>query len=398
MKFVSLPTITASTRLKSASGYFFFVVMAIAAQTSVAAERVALSTPRAAPAIEAEAWALMEQSSGWVVTSESADITFPPASITKLMSNYVIFKALDAKQIALSDEVNISEKAWRSEGSRMFAEVNSKVSLEHLLKSTIIQSGNDAAIALAEHLSGSEVRFADLMNKAAINLGMTQSRFGNATGLPAADHFMSAMDILTLSAAIIEEFPDFYPWYAIKEYEHNGIKQYNRNKLLWTDPTIDGLKTGYTSAAGYCLVATAVRGDTRWLAVVLGAEGERVREREVMKLIDFGYANFDVFETLDQQGGVTGVPVIDGESKQVRLKPAAPVHVVVPRGRRDDLETKFQIAPEFTAPISYGDPMGIATLYLDGQPLTDVSLIAMSDIPRAGFLQRTLDSITRLWE
>jgi len=222
---------------------------------------------------------LMDMNSGWVVAGKNAREPLSPASITKLMMNYVVFSKLKSGDINFTDQVSISEKAWRAEGSRMFADVNTRIELKHLLKSTVIQSGNDASIALAEYVGGSELGFSELMNHAASELGLQDSHFVNSTGLTAQGHYMSASDVAALSAAIIRDFPDFYPWYAEKEYTHNNIRQQNRNRLLWKDSSVDGLKTGYTEAAGYCLVGTAKRNGQRWIAVVLACKCKSLRRR-----------------------------------------------------------------------------------------------------------------------
>lgn len=356
-----------------------------------------VKTSLAAPELDVKAWALMEVNSGWVVAGENIDEKLPPASITKLMSNYVVFAKLANGDVNFKDQVSISEQAWRAEGSRMFADVNTTIELEHLLKSTIIQSGNDAAIALAEYVGGSEASFAQMMNQAASELGLTNSYFENSTGLPAPDHLMSAADIATLSAALIKDFPEFYDWYSIKEYTHNSITQYNRNKLLWKDSTIDGLKTGHTNAAGYCLVGTAKRKGQRWIAVVLGSEGEREREQAVLSLINFAYAAYQPGKLLDQQEGIASVDVYGGEADQVRLQATNAANVVVPKGRLEDIKTELLVSPYFEAPIEVGQPMGIASLTLDGEPLLDIPLISMSTIANGSWWKRIKDSIRLRW-
>jgi len=345
------------------------------------------------PEIDARAWVLMELNSGWVVAGHNARQPMPPASITKLMMNYVLFSRLQTGDLKSSDQVPISERAWRAEGSRMFADVNSRVELGHLLKSTIVQSGNDAAVALAEFTAGSELGFAQLMNQVGIKLGLQDSHFVNSSGLPAKGHVMSASDIAALSAAIIKDFPEFYPWYAEREYTHNGITQYNRNKLLWRDDSVDGLKTGHTDAAGYCLVGSAVRNKQRWIAVVLGAESERSRERAVMSLLNYGFAAYRPLTLLDKQGGLASAPVYGGEVDEVRLQVAQAVSVVVPSGREGDVMTDLRFSPYFKAPIDVGQAMGVASLSLDGEPLMDVPLISMSAIKTGGWWKRLVDSI-----
>jgi D-alanyl-D-alanine carboxypeptidase (penicillin-binding protein 5/6) len=351
-----------------------------------------------APPLDVAAWALLEVNSGWVVAGANTRQPLPPASITKLMMNYVVFNRLKSGDINFEDQVPISEAAWRAEGSRMFADVDTKIELKHLLKSTIIQSGNDAAIALAEYVGGSEIGFAQLMNQAARELGLQDSHFVNSTGLPAPGHMMSASDIAALSAAIIKEHPDYYEWYAEKSYTHNNITQYNRNKLLWKDSTIDGLKTGFTEAAGYCLVGSSTRAGQRWIAVVLGAESIRARETAVLNLLNYAYAAYSPITMLDQQGGIAGAPVYGGEVELVRLQSAKVASIVVPAGRGDDVEMDLQYSPYFEAPISVGQSMGLVTLTLDGNHLADVPLVSMSAIKRGGVWKRFTDSIKLRWK
>lgn len=354
------------------------------------------------PDIDAKAWVLYEINSGSVVASRNPDLALPPASITKLMMNYVLFSRLESGELRSSDMVPISEQAWRAEGSRMFADVNTRIELGHLLKSTIIQSGNDAAIALAEFTGGSEFAFAQLMNQEARKLGLDHSNFVNSTGLPAEGHLMSALDIAKLSAAIIKEYPEQYAWYAEKAYTHNEITQYNRNKLLWKDDSVDGLKTGYTEASGYCLVGSAKRAKQRWIAVVMGAKSQVAREAAVLELLNYGFNYFDATEQLNQQGGLTSVKVYGGEADQVLLQASAPANVVVPKGRQSEIKTTLHHSPYFEAPIEVGQPMGLAQLTLDGETLIEVPLIATSQINAAGWWKRFVDSIKlrakQFWE
>ncbi len=366
--------------------------------TSVRAAYVA-DVPVAAelPEIEATAWALMEMNSGWIVANENANKPLPPASITKLMAKYVLFSELKKGTISLEDSVPISEEAWRAEGSRMFADVNTRIGLEPLLKSMVVQSGNDASIALAEYVGGSEPAFAALMNKAARELGLKHSRFMNSTGLPAENHLMSSTDILSLSAAIIREFPEFYSWFAIKSYRHNNITQYNRNKLLWKDSTVDGLKTGYTEAAGYCLVASAKRGEQRWIAVVMGTESAKARERAVRELLEFGFRNFASVSLLNEQGGLANVQVYGGDVDELMLQVAQPANVVIPIGREADIEQLIEHSLYLEAPIKAGEAAGLARLMLDGREIYSTPLIAMSTIKQAGWWKGLMDSIKLRW-
>ena len=345
------------------------------------------------PVVDAKAWALLEYNSGMLVVGNNSELPHPPASITKLMTNYVVFEALRNGGITLADDVSISEKAWRTEGSRMFAKVDSTVKLKHLLKSTVIQSGNDAAVALAEHVAGSELGFAALMNQAAVKLGLNQSQFINSTGLPANEHRMSAQDIAILAAAIIRDYPEYYPWYSEQVYTHNNISQYNRNKLLWNDSSVDGLKTGHTEAAGYCLVGSAKRNGQRWIAVVLGSSDERSREKAVLTLLDFAFTAYKSVRLLDQQGGLASVAVYQGEVDEVLLQANGGVDLVVPAGRHNDVTTEFQLSPYYLAPIEIGQSMGVAVLSLDNKPLANVPLVAMSNIKSGGIWKSLVDSV-----
>jgi len=346
-----------------------------------------------APEINAVSWVLMEINSGWVVASKDARQLLPPASITKLMTNYVVFSKLQAGDISFTDQVPISEKAWRAEGSRMFADVDTQIELKHLLKSTVIQSGNDAAIALSEYIAGSELGFSQLMNRTAIALGLQDSHYANSTGLPAPGHVMSASDIAALSAAIIKNYPDFYAWYSEKAYTHNNITQYNRNKLLWKDKSVDGLKTGYTEAAGYCLVGSAERNGQRWIAVVLGSESERTREREVLNLLNYAFAAYKPLTLLNEQGGLVSAPVYGGEVDEVRMQASNSLNIVVPKGRESDVVTELQYSPYFQAPIEIGQAMGVAALLLDGETIAEVPLVATSAIKKGSWWKRFVDDL-----
>jgi len=350
-----------------------------------------------APSVDAEAWALMEMNSGWIVSSKNPKVARAPASITKLMANYVIFSELTKGTVAMQDMVPISEDAWRAEGSRMFADVNTRIPFELLLKSMVIQSGNDASIALAEFVGGSEPAFAALMNKSARELGLRDSFFVNSTGLPAENHSMTAVDMLTLSAAIIRDFPQFYPWYSQKEFTHNNIPQQNRNRLLWKDSTVDGLKTGYTEAAGYCLVASAKRGEQRWIAVALGTESTKAREKAVRTLLEYGFKNFEPVSLLDEQGGLGVIKMYGGDAEELRLQVAELANVVVPAGRAGDIQQQIDLPAYLEAPIDAGAAAGMVTLSLDGREIYSTPLVAMSTIKRAGWWKGFVDSIKLRW-
>lgn len=369
------------------------IVFCLACSPALASDAVMYPGAKPAPDVDAKAWVLMDFQSGQVVAGVNHDAQYPPASITKLMTNYVLFDALSSGRVDLADQVAISEAAWRAEGSRMFAEVNSKVSLESLLKSTVIQSGNDAAIALAEHTAGSEASFAELMNTTAKALGLSRSSFANSTGLPAPEHLMSARDIGTLSAAIVRDFPNFYSWYAEKSFRHNGITQYNRNKLLWKDASVDGLKTGHTEAAGYCLVGTAKRDEQRWVAVVLGSSNERTREKAVLDLLNYGFNTFESYTVLDGASDVSQVRVFGGEQDTLSVRVQKSVSLVVPKGREKDVQPEFQISPYYLAPLEAGQAVGVATFTLDGKEVATMPLVAAHTIAQGPWWKRLLDVV-----
>ena len=346
-----------------------------------------------APPVEAKAWALIEMNSGFVVAGNNYRERLSPASITKLMMNYVVFSKLESGDVTFTDQVEISEKAWKVGGSSMFADVNTRIELKHLLKSSIIQSGNDAAIALAEYIGGSEQGFAQIMNQSASKLGLSDSYFLNSTGLTEKGHHMSASDIGALSRAIIKEYSDFYAWYAEKEYTHNNIRQTNRNKLLWKDSSVDGLKTGYTEDAGYCLVGSAKRNGQRWIAVVLGTSSAKAREQAVLSLLNYAFAAYQPLTLLNKQGGLASAPVYGGEVDEVRLQALHELNIVVPEGREQDVVTELQYSPYFEAPIMAGQPMGIVSVSLDGKSIADVPLVSTSTINQGSWWKRLTDSV-----
>ncbi len=383
-----------SKMLKLTVGLSLLIAVSTASAHNTATQTFAkLAANLEPPIFDSTAWVLMEAASGWIVAGKNESEPLPPASLTKLMTNYVIFDLLDSGQLDFTDQVAISERAWRAEGSRMFAEVDSRIELKHLLKSTIIQSGNDAAIALAEHAAGSEEAFSALMNMTAEKLELSNSFFENSTGLPSDRHRMSAADIARLALAMINNYPQYFKWYSEKQYSHNGITQYNRNKLLWKDSSIDGLKTGHTEKAGFCLVGTAQRHGQRWIAVVMGAADESAREDAVQALLNYAFAAYQSISVLDQQGGVAEVPVYSGDADIVRLKAAGPALVVVPTGRESDLEIHWQLKPYYRAPVSLGQAMGVAHILLDRQPIAEIPLVAVSDIKQGGWWKQMTDSV-----
>jgi D-alanyl-D-alanine carboxypeptidase (penicillin-binding protein 5/6) len=345
------------------------------------------------PQLAAKSYVLMDAASGKVLVDNAGDERLPPASLTKLMTAYIATLEINKGQISESDMVTISEKAWRTGGSRMFIQVNTQVSVDDLLHGIIIQSGNDASVAMAEHIAGSEEAFADLMNSAAQRLGMTNSHFMNSTGLPHPEHYSSAADMAKLARAIVYEDPAHYGIYAQKEFFWNNIKQPNRNLLLWRDKTVDGLKTGHTEEAGYCLVASAVRDDMRLISVVFGTNSEQARAAETQKLLTYGFRFFET-RTFYQKGVELATSrVWKGQQDQVSAGLANDLTMTLPRGQMDKLQASLTFNPELTAPIQQGDVVGKVEVNLDGQVLQSTDLIALQTVEEGGLFRRFWDSI-----
>ena len=354
-----------------------------------------MPTP-AAPSLGANSYILMDFNSGDVLVESNPDMPVEPASLTKVMTSYVVFNELKSGNIALADTVNISETAWRTGGSRMFIEPSMEVTVEQLIKGMVIQSGNDASVALAEHLAGTEEAFAGLMNHHANLMGMTNSNFMNSTGLPHEDHYTTARDVAVLSAALIAEFPEYYPWYSEKEYSFNNIRQHNRNNLLWRDPAVDGLKTGHTEAAGYCLAASAKRDGMRLISVVLGSSSETSRVNESQSLLNYGFRFFETIQLYKAGQELAQGRVWKGEEEQIRLGIGDELFVTIPRGRYEDLDAQVEMRPELIAPIAEGEEVGQISIRLEGAEIADRGLIALEAIPEAGFFGRTWDGMS-MW-
>jgi len=360
-----------------------------------AAEAVVTPSP-SAPTVIAKSYILQDFDSGRILAELNSDQRLPPASITKLMTAYVVSQELHMGNIALADEVLISEKAWRMVGSRSFIEVNTKVSVEVLLRGMIIQSGNDAAVALAEHIAGSEETFAQMMNQYAQQLGMVDTNYRNSTGLPDPDHFTTARDIATLSAAIIRDFPEHYKWYAEKEFTYNNITQHNRNKLLWRDSSVDGLKTGHTEEAGYCLAASAKRGDMRLISVVLGTRSENARAQETQKLINYGFRFFETHALYQGQTSITDSKIWKGAAKQLTLGIEQDLSVTVPRGRYKDLVATTNIQQPVIAPVMAGAQLGEVEIRLGDELIASQALIALQTVEQGSWWRRLIDTLLML--
>jgi len=377
---------------RKSQGILSFFLLALVA-LPVAAQNTPIPSP---PAINATAWILMEAHTGFVLGEKTPDQHIEPASITKMMTAFAVFNELANGNISLSDKVQVSEKAWRTPGSRMFIEVKSQVSVEELLQGMIVQSGNDASVALAEFVAGSEETFAAMMNQYAAQLGMANTNFLNSTGLPAVDHYTSPRDIAILARALIERFPDYYRWYSQKEFTYNGITQRNRNALLWQDETVDGIKTGHTESAGYCLVSSASRGPMRLISVVMGTPSSRARSDASQALLNYGFRFFETHELYAAGQSVNNVRVWKGSQEMAGLGVKQGLFITIPRGRYDDLRAEMDLPPQIIAPLSTDQPLGEIRISLDDQLITKKPLYPLTDVPLGGFFDRTLDAI-KLW-
>lgn len=349
------------------------------------------------PEVLAKAWLVGDLSSGQVLADFRADERVEPASLTKLMSAYVVFGALRDKKLTLEQQVKVSERAWKATGSRMFVQPGRPVSVEDLIRGMEIQSGNDACIALAEAVAGTEEAFVQLMNREALRLGMKNSRFKNPTGLPDSQHYSTARDLYTLSVALIRDFPrEYAAYYAQKEFRYNNVTQMNRNRLLWLDSTVDGLKTGYTEGAGYCLIASALRGPRRLVSVILGATSESTRTQESLKLLNWGYLFHDSVKLYGKQAPAKSIEVWKGVLREVKAGFARDVFVTVPKGTGDKVKAELVTQQPLVAPIAQGQKLGVLRVTLDGKPFAEAPVIALEPVPVAGLLGRTWDTL-RLW-
>jgi len=365
----------------------------------VAAAAAAQTAPAAAvppPAIAAKSYLLVDVLSGQTLVAQNADEPREPASLTKLMTAYLVFGALRDKQLVPSQMVTVSQKAWRAEGSRMFIDPKKAVSVDELLHGEIVQSGNDAAIALAEAVAGSEETFVARMNQEAARLGMTHTRFVNATGLPSPQQASTAADLARIATAIIRDFPEYYPLYALKEYRYNNITQSNRNRLLWTDPFVDGMKTGFTEAAGYCLIATAKRGPRRLLSVVMGAGSDAARAGESQKLLNYGFQFYDTIQLYQNGQAISTLRVWKGATNAVPVGFVADQYVTLPKGQAQNLKLMVEAVEPLVAPVTHGQSVGAVNVTLEGKPVGKYPLVALADVAPASLLGRLWDTI-RLW-
>ena len=375
---------------------FVFAIAAILLMAFAAAQAAVKMPVPAPPIIGAKSFLLLDGTTGAELASLEPDKRLAPASLTKLMTAYVIFRALAEDQINLEDEVTVSEKAWRTQGSRMFIEVGSLVSVQDLLLGMIVQSGNDASVALAEHVAGAEEVFTDVMNQYAAQLGMTATKFMNTTGLPHEDHYSTARDLGTLAQRIIHEFPDYYEWYSIKEFEYNNIKQPNRNSLLWRDESVDGMKTGRTDDAGYCLISSASRDGMRVISVVLGTASAKARIDGSQALLNYGFRFFETRTLYHAGDTITEARIWKSEKEMTPLGLAEDLRVTIPRGTFDDVQITLNTPAILMAPVANGQPLAELLISLNGDTLVKESLRALHDNPSGSFWQRTRDGV-KLW-
>lgn len=364
---------------------FFVVILSLPAQA-----QVMIPAP---PQIAATSWVLMDAHSGKIIAEHRADEQLPPASLTKMMTSYLLEYEIKRGNVQLDDMVRVSEKAWRMPGSRMFIQEGTFVSIQDLLKGVIIQSGNDASVAVAEHLAGSEAAFADLMNQHARSIGMSNTNFMNSTGLPEENHYSSARDMAILSQNKIIHYPEHYSLYSEREFTYNNISQSNRNRLLWRDSTVDGLKTGHTNEAGYCLAASAVRNDMRLISVVMGARSEEGRAQESQKLLSYGFRYFETARLYEQYQVLDNAKVWQGVRDNIKLGVTDEVFATIPRGQQSALRAEVQINDVIKAPVRAGDRLGVLKVRLGDELVTEQQLVALENLDEAGFFKRLWHSL-----
>ena len=350
------------------------------------------------PPIAARAYLLADYNSGQLLVSHNPQQRVEPASLTKLMTAYLAFSALKQKTLKAEQIVPVSPRASKTEGSRMFIEPNKPVSVNELLKGMIVQSGNDACIAIAEVIAGSEDAFAQMMNREAQRLGMKHTNFVNATGLPHPQHYTTAFDISLLAAAIIRDFPEYYPLYSLKEYRYNNITQSNRNRLLWADPTVDGVKTGHTESAGYCLVTSARRGPRRLISVVLGASSESGRASESQKLLNYGFQFFDTVRLYERNQPVSSVRVWKGGANELKAGFPYDLYLSVPKGYAAKLKATVETRQPLIAPVASGQRIGVLRVEMDGKPYGEFPVVALEEVAIAGIFGRGWDSLRLLFK
>ncbi|MGR9086879.1 MAG: D-alanyl-D-alanine carboxypeptidase family protein [Gammaproteobacteria bacterium] len=355
------------------------------------AEGADIQTPPP-PAVEASGFILQDFHTGKVLAENNSDVRLAPASLTKIMTVYVVFREIANGHLHLDDLATISKKAWGTSGSRMFIEVNDRVKIEDLLKGVIIQSGNDASVALAEHVAGSEDVFAAMMNQHAERLGMKNTRFKNSDGLPMEGHYTTPRDLAILTTALIKEFPDFYRWFSEKEFTYNKIVQHNRNQLLGRDPSVDGVKTGHTEEAGYCLVASALRDDMRLISVVMGAKSINARAVQNQNLLNYGFRFYESHKLYDGKKSLSDARVWKGDVKELPLGLAEDLYATIPRGHYKELNAVINVNKHIIAPVSEGAELGSVDVSFKGEPVIKKDLIALKTINKGNIFRQLVDS------
>ncbi len=369
------------------------LLLGLAALLAQAAPPAVVPDP---PRLQAKSWILEDFHSGRVLAAHGPDTRIEPASMTKMMTVYVALHEIHAGRLRLDDRVTVSEKAWRTPGSRMFIEVGRQVTVKALLDGIIVVSGNDASVALAEHIAGSEETFAGLMNRYAAELGMRNTRFANATGLPHRDHYTTVADLAKLARALIREFPEEYRWHAIRKFTWNGITQYNRNRLLWRDPSVDGIKTGHTESAGYCLAASAERDGMRLIAIVAGTKGEEARARAAQALLNYGFRFYETRRLYGAGEALARPRVWFGAAGEVPAGLERDLYVTFPRGHYGRLEASLALPPRLEAPIAKGRRLGSVRVRFAGEPLAEAPVVALEAVPEGSLWQRLRDRVL-LW-
>jgi serine-type D-Ala-D-Ala carboxypeptidase (penicillin-binding protein 5/6) len=372
-----------------------YALLLLLLPSALLAQQTAVPNP---PPIAAKAYVLSDFNSSQPLVAHNPDQRIEPASLTKLMTAYLTFAALRQKTLKTDQVVPVSTRAWKSEGSRMFIEPNKPVTVEELIKGMIVQSGNDACVALAEAIAGSEDVFAQMMTREAQRLGMKNTNFVNSTGLPHSQHYTTASDLNLLAGALIRDFPEYYPYYSLKEYRYNNITQANRNRLLWVDPTIDGMKTGHTDNAGYCLVTSARRGQRRLVSILLGAPSESMRATESQKLLNFGFQFYDTAKLYEKNKPVSTIQVWKGSANTLKAGFVQDLYLSVPRGASEKLKATVETQQPLLAPIAVGQKVGVLRVELDGKPYGEFPVLALEEIPLAGIMGRGWDSLRLLFK
>ena len=370
----------------------------LCAMIALAAPLSALAQIPTPPPIAARSYLVVDTLSGATLAAASENDRFEPASLTKLMTAYLVFEALRDGKLQMSQALAPSARAQKAVGSRLFIEAGKPVTVSDLVHGMIIASGNDATVVLAEALGGTEEGFVAMMNAKAAQLGMANTKFANATGVPAPNHYSSARDMVTLAGALMRDFPERYALYSQREFTYNGIKQANRNRLLWTDPTVDGLKTGFTEAAGYCLLASARRGDRRLIAVVLGTQSESARASESEKLLNFGFQAYETRLLYRKGAPVVTQPIYKGTRGAVALGFDHDIWLTLPRERFTGLAGILETRQPFLAPLAAGQKAGIMKITRDNAPLAEYPVVALDDVPVGGFLSRGWDTLRLLFQ